>query len=87
MGFGRPSTYGTFVRSFIFGHVRQVDAVHARTLAGLAATAPGLLTGTDAMAFVDVDDTIGEVHGYATQGAAYGYSGVKGLNAQIAALS
>ena len=39
------------------------------------------------MAFIDVDDTIRQVHGYAKQGAAYGYSGVKGLNAQIAALS
>ena len=39
------------------------------------------------MAFVDVDDTIREVHGYDKQGAAYGYSGVKGLNAQLAVLS
>jgi hypothetical protein len=46
-----------------------------------------LLAGTEAMTFVDVDDTIRQVHGYAKQGAAYGYSGVKGLNAQIAVLS
>ncbi len=39
------------------------------------------------MAFIDVDDTIRQVHGYAKQGAAYGYSGVKGVNAQVAALS
>jgi len=39
------------------------------------------------LAFIDIDDTIREVHGYAKQGAAYGYSGVKGVNAQIAALS
>ena len=39
------------------------------------------------MAFVDIDDTIREVHGYKKQGAAYGYSGVKGLNAQLAVLS
>ena len=86
-GVKAPSTYGTFLRSFTFGHVRQLDAVHSRTLAGLAKVAPRLLTGTEAMAFVDVDDTIREVHGYAKQGAAYGYSGVKGLNAQIAVLS
>jgi len=48
---------------------------------------PRLLAGTDALAFVDIDDTIREVHGYAKQGAAYGYSGVKGVSAQIAALS
>ena len=34
-----------------------------------------------------MDDTIRQVHGYAKQGTAYGYSGVKGINAQIAALS
>ncbi len=86
-GVRAPSTYGTFLRSFTFGHVRQLDAVHARTLAGLAAAAPRLLAGTEAMAFIDIDDTIREVHGYAKQGAAYGYSGAKGVNAQIAALS
>ena len=86
-GVKAPSTYGTFLRSFTFGHVRQLDAVHSRTLAGLAAVAPRLLAGTQAMAFVDIDDTIREVHGYAKQGATYGYSGVKGLNAQIAVLS
>lgn len=86
-GVKAPSTYGTFLRSFTFGHVRQLDAVHSRMLAGLAAVAPRLLAGTEAMAFVDVDDTIREVHGYAKQGAAYGYSKVKGLNAQVAVLS
>ncbi len=86
-GVRAPSTLGTFLRSFTFGHVRQLDAVHARTLAGLAATVPRLLTGTDTLAYVDIDDTIRQVHGYQKQGAAYGYSGVKGLNAQIAALS
>jgi len=55
--------------------------------AGLAETVPRLLTGVDGLAFIDIDDTIREVHGYAKQGAAYGYSGVKGVNAQIAALS
>ena len=86
-GVRAPSTYGTFLRAFTFGHVRQLDAVHARTLAGLTAVAPRLLAGTQAMAFIDVDDTIAQVHGYAKQGAAYGYSKVKGLNAQVAALS
>ena len=86
-GVRAPSTYGTFLRSFTFGHVRQLDAIHSRTLTGLATAVPRLLAGTEAMAFVDIDDTIREVHGYAKQGAAYGYSGIKGLNAQIAVLS
>jgi hypothetical protein len=85
-----PSTLGTFLRSFSFGHVRQLDAVAARTLAGLSTVVPRLLAGTataDGIAFVDIDDTIREVHGYHKQGVAYGYSKVKGLNAQVAALS
>jgi hypothetical protein len=86
-GVRAPSTVGTFLRTFTFGHVRQLDAVAARVVAGLAAVAPRLLAGTETLAFVDVDDTVREVHGYAKQGAAYGYSGVKGLNAQLAVLS
>jgi len=82
-----PSTLGTFLRSFAFGHVRELDAVHTRVLAGLATVVPRLLAGVDGLAFVDIDGTIREVHGYAKQGAGYGYSGVKGVNAQIAALS
>ncbi len=66
--------------------IRQLDAVHARLLAGLSAAAvPRLLAGTETVAFVDIDGTIQQVDGYAKQGAAYGYCGVKGLNAQIAA--
>ena len=86
-GVRAPSTLGTFLRCFSFGHVRQLDAVASRTLAGLAAVSPRLLAGVEALAFVDVDDTIREVHGYRKQGVAYGYCGVKGLNAQVAALS
>lgn len=86
-GVRAPSTFGTFLRSFTFGHVRQIDAVSSRLLAGLATVVPRLLTGTEAMAFIDVDDTIRQVHGYKKQGVAYGYSGVKGVNAQVAALS
>jgi DDE family transposase len=86
-GVRAPSTLGTYLRSFTHGHVQQLDAVSSRLLAGLAARAPGLLAGADQMAFVDVDDTIREVHGHAKQGAAFGYSGVRGLNAQLAVVS
>ena len=37
-------------------------------------------------ALLDVDDTIIEVHGHAKQGAGFGYSGVRGLNALLATL-
>ena len=39
-GIYAPSTLGSFLRSFSFGHVRQLDAVAARLIAGLAARAP-----------------------------------------------
>src|SRR6266536_1667984 len=35
-GVRAPSTLGTFLRAFRFGHVRQLDAVAARFVAGLA---------------------------------------------------
>jgi hypothetical protein len=81
-----PSTLGSFLRAFAFGHVRQLDAVAARFLGGLAAATP-LVSGVDECALVDVDDTIIEVHGYAKQGSGYGYSGVRGLNALLATVT
>jgi hypothetical protein len=81
-----PSTLGSFLRSFTFGHVRQLDAVAARFLTGLAAVTP-VVSGVDEYALVDIDDTIIEVHGYGKQGSGYGYSGVRGLNALIATLT
>lgn len=88
-GVRAPSTLGTFLRAFTHGHVQQVDAVGGRLLAGFAARVPGLLEGSDAqgIAFLDVDDTVRQVHGYAKQGAAFGYSGVRGLNLQLATIS
>jgi hypothetical protein len=81
-----PSTLGSFLRSFTFGHVRQLDAVAARLVADLAGQVP-LLPDAGQIAYLDVDDTIRATYGYAKQGAGYGYSGVKGLNALIAVLS
>ena len=81
-----PSTLGSFLRSFTFGHVRQLDAVASRTLAGLAASTP-VTAGVDDLALVDIDDTVVEVHGYDKQGAGFGYSGVRGLNALAATVT
>lgn len=78
-----PSTLGSFLRSFTFGHVRQLDAVASRVLTRLSRHTP-LLTGLDQRAVVDIDDSIIEVHGHAKQGAGFGYSGVRGLNSFIA---
>jgi hypothetical protein len=81
-----PSTLGTFLRTFTFGHVRQLDTIAARLLARLAAAAP-LLPGADQWLIVDIDDTVRQTYGYAKQGAGRGYTGVKGLNALLAVLS
>ena len=88
-GVRAPSTLGTFLRAFTFGHVRQLDAVAARLLAALAALPGGtaLLPGADQVAYVDIDDTVRETHGYAKQGAGFGYSGVNGLNALLGVVS
>lgn len=80
------TTLGTHLRSYRFGHVRQLDAVAARLLVNLAQVTP-ILDGAEQLTYVDVDDTIRETHGYRKQGVAYGYSGVKGLNAQLAIVS
>ncbi len=79
-----PSTLGSFLREFTFGHVRRLDAVASRFLTRLADQAPLVGTGEDNFVLVDVDDTIIEVHGYAKQGAGFGYTGVRGLNALLA---
>jgi hypothetical protein len=93
-----PSTLGSFLRAFTFGHVRQLDAVASRFLVALAgltrllgsSSTPSMATeeSTDlGYALLDVDDTIIEVHGHAKQGAGFGYSGVRGLNALLATVS
>src|SRR4051812_12182277 len=85
-GVRAPSTLGTFLRSFTFGHVRQLDAVAARLLVQLTAQTP-LLPGADQVAYLDIDDTVRATHGYAKQGAGFGYSGVNGLNALLGVVS
>ncbi len=66
-----PSTLGTFLRAFTFGHVRQLDRVLAETLS--RAWSLGAGPGENRMV-VDLDSTICEVCGRAKQGAGYGYT-------------
>lgn len=81
-----PSTLGSFLREFRFGHVRQLDAIAARVLAGLHTHTP-VLAGIDGPVMVDIDDSIIEVHGPAKQGAGFGYTRVRGLNSAITTLT
>jgi hypothetical protein len=66
-----PSTLGTFLRAFTFGHVRQLDWLLGRSVerAWQAGAGPG-----DGRLVVDVDSFVGEVCGRLTRGAAYGYT-------------
>ncbi len=68
-----PSTLGTFLRAFTFGHIRQLDAVIAESIrrAWSLGAGPGISPLT-----MDLDSTICEVHGKKKQGAAYGYTRV-----------
>ena len=85
-GVRAPSTLGTFLRTFTFGHVRQLDAVAARLVINLSGRAP-LLPGANELAYLDIDDTVRQTYGYAKQGAGRGYTGTKGLNALLAVVS
>ncbi len=76
-----PSTLGTFLRAFTFGHIRQLDAVIAESIrrAWSLGAGPGISPLT-----MDLDSTICEVHGKKKQGAAYGYTRVLGYHPLIA---
>lgn len=76
-----PSTLGTFLRSFTFGHVRQLEAVTGEILrrAWVAGAGPG-----SGRLVLDVDSTICEVSGKAKSGAAFGYTKVLGYHPLLA---
>jgi hypothetical protein len=76
-----PSTLGTFLRAFTFGHVRQLDRVLAEALT--RAWKAGCGPGEDRLV-VDVDSFIGEVHGHRKQGAAFGYTRRRGYHPILA---
>jgi Transposase DDE domain group 1 len=76
-----PSTLGTFLRAFTFGHVRQLDRLCEQTLQ--RAWAAGAGPGGAAMT-IDLDSTVCEVHGHHKQGAAYGYTHTLGYHPLLA---
>jgi Transposase DDE domain group 1 len=79
-----PSTLGTFLRAFTFGHVRQLDALLGEALvrAWRAGAGPG-----ENRLVIDVDSFVGEVCGRLKQGAAYGYTKVLGYHPILATRS
>ena len=77
-----PSTLGTFLRSFRWGHVRQLDRVSRELLA--RAWAAGAGPG-DAPFTIDLDSTICETYGLAKEGARHhGYTGKRGYHPLLA---
>lgn len=82
-----PSTSGTFLRSFTHGHVLQLGKVNRQLLGRLVREVPHLTGTPGGLVLVDMDDTIREVHGYQKQAAAFGYSGVRGLNALLVTIT
>ena len=76
-----PSTLGTFLRSFTFGNLRQLDRLHKETLR--RAWAAGAGPGNEEMT-IDMDSTICKVYGKQKQGASYGYTKVLGYHPLLA---
>jgi Transposase DDE domain group 1 len=76
-----PSTLGTFLRAFTFGHVRQLDWLLGRSVerAWQAGAGPG-----DGRLVVDVDSFVGEVCGRLKRGASYGYTKLLGYHPILA---
>ena len=92
-GVRAPSTLGSFLRSFTWGNVRQLEKAGRELLAELARRVP-LLPGAQTLAFADFDSMQRRVYGHHKQGVAFGHtkiSGktvlVRGLNALAATIS
>ena len=78
------STLGTFLRSFTWGHVRQLDKALGETLRRFWSAGGG---PKDGPVTVDVDGTVCEVSGKTKAGAAYGYTKKLGYHPLVAAIS
>ena len=77
-----PSTLGTFLRSFRWGHVRQLDRVSRELLARAWATGAG---PGDSPLTIDLDSTICETYGLSKEGARrHGYTGQRGYHPLLA---
>jgi hypothetical protein len=72
-----PSTIGTLLREFTFGHARQLESVVRDHLAALCERVE-LLPGADARVFIDIDSLLRPVYGHAKQGASYGHTKIAG---------
>jgi hypothetical protein len=85
-GVRAPSTLGSFLRSFTWGNVRQLERAGRELLAELARRAP-LLPGADQLAFVDVDSMQRRACGHQKQGAAFGHTKIEGKTVLVRGLN
>ena len=92
-GLRAPSTLGSHLRAYTWGHAAQLEKAARLFLAALARQAP-LLPGAGTLAFIDIDSTQKRVYGYRKQGARFGHAkiagrqlAVRGLNALAATIS
>ena len=92
-GVRAPSTFGSFLRGFTWGNVRQLEVVSRRLLAELAAATP-VLADANVLAHLDIDSAQRRVYGHAKQGVGFGAAKVggytlrlRGLNPLLAAVS
>src|SRR5271155_4491513 len=72
-----PSTVGTLLREFTFGHARQLESVLRAHLVALCERVD-LLAGADQEVFIDIDSLLRPVYGHAKQGASYGHTKIAG---------
>lgn len=85
-GVRAPSTLGSFLRSFTWGNVSQLQRAHRGLLADLARAAP-LLPGSETLAFIDIDSTQKRVYGYQKQGAKFGHTKIQGKSLLVKGLN
>jgi hypothetical protein len=72
-----PSTVGTLLREFTFGHARQLESVLREHLVALCGRVE-LLPGAEERVFIDIDSLLRPVYGHAKQGASYGHTKIAG---------
>jgi hypothetical protein len=78
-GIRAPSTLGTFLRAFTWGHARQLESAAREVTCRLVGFAPVLPRAGELM-FIDADSTLGEVFGHAKAGARFGHAKIGGYN-------
>jgi|SRR5450759_1868443 hypothetical protein len=75
-GVRAPSTLGTF-HALVHLRPRPPARPSGRPVPDPATAHSPLLAGAEQVAYLDLDDTVRATHGYAKQGAGYGYSGAE----------